>query len=232
MTQIKHVTGYLAFWDELRRRHPDLLIDSCASGGRRNDLETMRRSVPLLRSDYQFEPVGQQGHTYGLAFWLPYYGAGVGPQYLAGSGVGSPQYVMRSSVAPCYASSVNVTTASANDWESLRTANEDVSLLADDLFGDYYPLTPYTLDKGTWCAFQFDRPETGSGAVLAFRRSVAAPARMALSLRALTAASTYVVNDLDGADVSVSGRLLRSRGLDVHLPTAPAAALFSYRREN
>lgn len=35
--------GYLAYWDELRRTNPDLFIDSCASGGRRNDLETMRR---------------------------------------------------------------------------------------------------------------------------------------------------------------------------------------------
>jgi hypothetical protein len=26
ITEIKHVTGHLAFWDELRRRHPDMLI--------------------------------------------------------------------------------------------------------------------------------------------------------------------------------------------------------------
>jgi alpha-galactosidase len=32
ITEIKHVTGYLAYWDELRRRHPNMLIDSCASG--------------------------------------------------------------------------------------------------------------------------------------------------------------------------------------------------------
>jgi len=47
ISEIRHVTGYLAYWDELRRRHPNMLIDSCASGGRRNDLETMRRAVPL-----------------------------------------------------------------------------------------------------------------------------------------------------------------------------------------
>jgi hypothetical protein len=45
------VQGYLAFWDALRQRHPGMLIDSCASGGRRNDLETLRRAVPLLQSD-------------------------------------------------------------------------------------------------------------------------------------------------------------------------------------
>jgi alpha-galactosidase len=50
--------SFLEHLDELRRRHPNMLIDSCASGGRRNDLETLRRAVPLLRSDYIMEPVG------------------------------------------------------------------------------------------------------------------------------------------------------------------------------
>jgi alpha-galactosidase len=77
ITEMRHVEGYLAYWDELRRRHPGLLIDSCASGGRRNDLETLRRAVPLLRSDYQsfqgdpaYAP-GNQGHTYGLSSCAP-----------------------------------------------------------------------------------------------------------------------------------------------------------------
>jgi alpha-galactosidase len=71
ITELRHVTGYLAYWDELRRRHPDMLIDSCASGGRRNDLETMRRAVPLWRSDYAYEATGHQCMMYGLSLWLP-----------------------------------------------------------------------------------------------------------------------------------------------------------------
>lgn len=78
ITEIQHVTGYLAYWDELRRRHPDLLIDSCASGGRRNDLETMRRAVPLWRTDFRLDPVGTQCHSYGISFWLPLSGTGTG----------------------------------------------------------------------------------------------------------------------------------------------------------
>jgi hypothetical protein len=56
MTEIRHVEGYFAYWDELVRRHPNLWIDSCASGGRRNDLETLRRAVPILRSDWAADP--------------------------------------------------------------------------------------------------------------------------------------------------------------------------------
>lgn len=77
ITEIRHVEGYLAYWDELLRRHPGMLIDTCASGGRRNDLETLRRAVPLLRSDYILEPVGNQNHTYGISMWIPFYGTGV-----------------------------------------------------------------------------------------------------------------------------------------------------------
>lgn len=76
MTEIRHVMGHLAYWDELVRRHPEMPIDACASGGRRNDLETMRRAVSRTRSDYLIEPVGEQCHTYGIALWLPYYGTG------------------------------------------------------------------------------------------------------------------------------------------------------------
>ena len=79
ITENKYVMGYLAYWDALLERHPGMLIDSCASGGHRNDLETMRRAIPLLRSDYLFEPVGQQGHTYGLSFWIPFHGTAYCP---------------------------------------------------------------------------------------------------------------------------------------------------------
>ena len=31
ITEIQYIEGYLSYWDELRRRHPGMLIDSCAS---------------------------------------------------------------------------------------------------------------------------------------------------------------------------------------------------------
>ena len=69
-----HVQGYLQYWDDLLSRNPGLWIDSCSSGGRRNDLETMRRSVPLHYTDY-----GYGNHPVKLAFhhtlyaWIPYF---------------------------------------------------------------------------------------------------------------------------------------------------------------
>ena len=43
---------FLAFTNELRRRHPKVWIDNCSSGGRRIDLETLTRSLPLWPSDF------------------------------------------------------------------------------------------------------------------------------------------------------------------------------------
>ena len=74
---MRHVEGYLHFWDELLKRHPNLMIDTCASGGRRLDLETLRRSVSLWTSDDSTIPEDNQSHELGVAAWMPYYGSGI-----------------------------------------------------------------------------------------------------------------------------------------------------------
>ena len=58
ITEIRHVEGLYEFWDELLRRRPGLLIDNCASGGRRLDLETVSRSMALWRTDYGLPILG------------------------------------------------------------------------------------------------------------------------------------------------------------------------------
>jgi len=51
-------------------------IDSCASGGNRNDLETLRRAVPLLRSDCFGDPTIQQCQNLWALALVPYFGSG------------------------------------------------------------------------------------------------------------------------------------------------------------
>ena len=231
ITQVKHVTGHLAFWDELRSRHPQLWIDSCASGGRRNDLETMRRSIPLLRSDYQFEPTGNQCQTYGISLWLPYFGTGVGPQSTNNGKWGPGQYVMRSSLAPCFATSVDVETANENDWAVLRRVNEEFVRIQDDLlYSDFYPLTEFSLEDDVWMALQFDRPAAGSGVVLIFRRPSAQATTMRFKLQGLVAGMRYQIENFNrhGNEV-VSGGSLMHKGLVCSLHEAPASAVVQYR---
>jgi alpha-galactosidase len=69
MAEIRYVEGLLEFWDELRRRHPKLILDIT----QRADLETISRGVDLTRSDYpiapESDPIGNQAATMGLASW-------------------------------------------------------------------------------------------------------------------------------------------------------------------
>lgn len=78
ITEAGYVRGLYELWDRVRLKHPGLIIDNCASGGRRHDLETMSRSVPLWPSDYSCagdEDLGaMQSMTMGLSRWLPVHG--------------------------------------------------------------------------------------------------------------------------------------------------------------
>jgi alpha-galactosidase len=218
ITEIRHVEGYLAYWDELRRRHPRMLIDSCASGGRRNDLETLRRAVPLLRSDYIIEPVGNQCHTYGIAFWMPFFGTGTGAL---------DTYMLRSVLSPhftaCFDMRQNL------DFELARRVLGQWRKFAKHYFGDYYPLTPYSLGHDAWMAWQFDRPELGEGVVQAFRRAESVYRAAEFKLRGLDPEAAYAVTDLDAPEPrTISGRELLEKGLVVDLPQRPSAAVIVY----
>ncbi|MCQ2424778.1 MAG: alpha-galactosidase [Lachnospiraceae bacterium] len=71
-----HIQGYYKYWDTLLIRNPGLYLDSCASGGRRNDLETMRRAVPFQYTDVGLGDHAQKQKQHLEMFeWIPYFRA-------------------------------------------------------------------------------------------------------------------------------------------------------------
>jgi len=221
ITEIAYVAGFLAYWDELRRRHPNMLIDTCASGGRRNDIETLRRSVPLHRSDYLLEPTSQQCHTYGIAFWIPFYGTGVN-QF--------ESYGFRSVMCPHVTACYDMRNRDA-DYNSVRRLVTEWRKIAPYYLGDYYPLTPYSTENDIWMAWQFDRPDLDEGMVQAFRRADSFYEAARFRLNGLDPEADYQVTDLDAGDgLVMSGRELTERGLSVVLKHQPGSAVIVYKR--
>ena len=220
ITEIKDVQGYLTFWDELLRRHPKLWIDSCASGGRRNDLQTLRRAVPLLRSDAFDGPITQQCQTYGISLWVPYYGSGTGI---------ADEYMFRSCIFP--ASRIGGDGRDPKlDYDFIRRMIAEFRKVQPYLLDDYYPLTPYSLEKTAWIGWQLNSPEKGGGYVQAFRREAAPVESMTFKLRGLEARLTYLVEDLStGQTRQITGREIMSQGLAVSLPQR-SSALLVYRK--
>jgi alpha-galactosidase len=224
ITENHYCAGYLAYWDELRRRHPAMLIDTCASGGHRNDLETLRRSVPFLRSDYIQDPVGNQGHTYGMAFWVPYFGTGTDQ---------TGKYELRSAMSvSCFIACWDMRVKNL-DYDLFRKLVGEWRQAAPSyMMGDYYPLTPWNLDNTQWIAWQFDRPEEGMGIVQAFRRAGSVYESARFPLRGLDPAARYAVTDPDTNSRNIlTGRELMEQGLLVILPDHPGAALLFYQKE-
>jgi len=219
-TENHHIQGYLAYWDELRRRHPGMLIDTCASGGRRNDLETLRRAVPLLRSDYILEPVGQQAHTYGISLWIPFFGTGVNSE---------DHYVFSSQMAPHITACYDMRRIDLS-YDAIRRHFAQWTLTSGHFLGDYYPLTPYDLSDSSWMAWQFDEPEQACGMVQAFRRKASVYETARFPLRGLDPRAEYTVHDLDVDEVvkTATGSDLMEHGLPVSITNRPGAALVEY----
>jgi len=225
IAEMKHIEGLYAFWDALLAQNPGLLIDNCASGGRRIDLETIGRSVPLWRTDYSyFEPNGYQCHTYGLHFFVP----------ASGTGNNNPQkYYFRSSMGGAVVLGWEVNGTYNNASFNTALAREDVAefkSLRSYLFGDYYPLTEYSTSDEAWAAFQWDRPEERDGIVLAFRRPLAAVSSITVNPQGLDPDADYEVSYEDyGITVFKSGRELAA-GISIKIPEAPGSLLIKYRR--
>ena len=237
IAEIRHVTNLLAFWDELKRRHPNMLIDECASGGRRNDLEMMRRAVPMWRSDKTMEPIGQQSMTYGISMWLPYFGTGTvawgdAAYFITGK---SPveSYGFWSSACPSLNLLFDVREKGL-DYDKIRQLTSQWREVMPYYYGDYYPLTKTTRDNNVWIAWQFDRPEQGDGVVQAFRRRDSISASARLKLRGLDPQAEYRITRLDRqsqpGQPAISGEELLQKGISVSIDECPGAVIVKYRQ--
>ena len=235
ITEIRYVTGLLAYWDELRRRHPAMLIDTCASGGRRNDLETLRRAVPLWRSDYAFEPIGHQCMTYGISFWIPYHGTGTvacaNAGYYGGGLTPVEPYAFWSNAAPSLGSGIDVRVKEI-DYDALRRLIGQWRDISSYYYGDYYPLTEYSRANNVWIAWQFHRPDIGAGMVQAFRRADCPDASVRLKLRGLESDSRYEFENPDTpGETEMSGADLMTGGLSASAQNQPGVVVFTYKRQ-
>ncbi len=237
ITEIRYVEGLYAFWDELLKRHPGLIIDNCASGGRRIDLETVTRSVALWRTDYQyFEPNGYQSHTYGISLWLPSTSTGSGyPEEYSfrssiNNGVALGWNPYQPDVSSLWSLPFPVEREKPFPVEQARHLAEEFKSIRHFFLGDFYPLTQYSVADDVWIAYQFHREDLKQGIVLAFRRHKSLIPTTCLKLKGLQPAVNYDVY-FKGSDVRrvFTGKGL-TKGLEVVIEGAPGSSLIIYRQ--
>ncbi len=229
-----HVQGYLQYWDDLLRRNPGLWIDSCSSGGRRNDFETMRRSVPLHYTDY-----GYGNHPVKLAFhhtlfaWIPYF-----KEVTISWDICQPEENLRfdklidtfsyhCGMAPMMMPTLDI---NRDDYD-FATAARMIAIwriaAQTMLHGDYYPLTPFSKSAEKWVAWQFDEPEYGRGFLQAIRLQKCPEESITLHPAAVCKGSAYAFENREtGETLRLSGELLAQEGFTIALPKRSGALWF------
>ncbi len=234
ITEIRFVEGLYAFWDELRRRHPRLLIDNCASGGRRVELEAMSRSIPLWRSDYNCFPdmqaEGSQIQSYGLAHWVPL--SATSPCAKPGD-----TYQFRSALSAGIVFSLGefgLSGISDADypWEWHNKMMADHRRGRPFYYGDFYPLTRGTRSPDAWLAYQLHRRDLHAGLILVFRPATSPFTQAVFPLRGLNPETQYVLEDADsGQPTCVAGEILAATGLPIQIDQPRQSRLLFYQKQ-
>lgn len=233
-----HIQGYLRLWDTLLRRNPELWIDSCASGGRRNDLETMRRAVPLHYTDvgYGNHPLKQKQHRQ-MFEWIPYFRAhnmswdNADGTY-AGGGDGSAWhdvFSFQAAMAPSLTSMLSFD-APEREYDAARRMHPVWRRAAELMLrADYYPLAECRGCAGDYYAMQFDDPDRGDGFVQVLRNTQAEPDEFCAALRALQSGAQYRFTEALSGDTFVLRGEEAARGISVRIPRR-SAVLYFYQK--
>ena len=225
ITEVKYIMGLYDYWDYLLTRFPHLLIDNCASGGRRLDYETMLRSAPMWRTDYNYgEPVGYQCHTYGLEFYLP--------QHATGSYHVNP-FDSRSSLGSAVVFNWKLTQQGESFTDMARTMQE-FQEVRPYYYEDFYPLsgTGDLTGDNIWLAYQLHRPSDDTGYIVAFRRAACEAPTCVVHLSGLAPSATYrIYNKDNGESEEYTGQQL-SDSLKLSLPQPRSSILLKYERVN
>jgi len=232
ITEIRHIEGLYALWDRIRAAHPGIVIDNCASGGMRLDLETMRRSVPLWRTDTAY--VHEQGfpkiditnqvQCWGLGHWLPEHSGGIktfdayATRSALSTGFMACSALPKDEHSPEYANAI----AAVAENKHLRPliSEERIGLIAPDL------------EKEAWAAFQHHRHSDSSGFIAALRGPGADSDSVTLHPEHIDAKATYQVTRWDdyraASPAQVSGTALNE--LVVTIAQTRSSVLLEYQR--
>ena len=230
ITEIKHINGMYKLWDALLEKFPNLIIDNCASGGRRIDIETLKRSIPLWRSDYQcpanYDIEASQCHNQTFNLWMPYSGTGTGRAY--------DEYCVRSAYAAAL-----TTNYSFSEKENFCDTEEQVEFIKKNaneylkvrpyFSEDFYPLTEVTDKLDVWCAMQFNRPLYGDGIIEVFRREHSPYETAIFELKGIDKESNYRFTDLDGGEFTISGFEIIEKGLKLTVTEKRKAKIYLYQ---
>ena len=205
ITESKFIIGHYKMWDDIIACTLSYggcgFVDSCASGGGRNDLESMRRGVPLLRSDSDRTTVALRlSMTTAFNKWIPFCGANSKEKasQLAPTGISDP-YVWRASYLPALNVDSQFVYDAEQNFDMLRFGLREWKKIRAYLLKEFYTLTPWHKEKDVtdFTAFCYYDPEKEDGVLFAFRQEKCIRDTLTIALPFAESTENYLITDED-----------------------------------
>jgi len=246
ITELGYINGLYAFLDRILQTYPDMMIDNCAGGGNRMDIEMQKRTMTLWRSDYNcwfdYAKEGIQAATLGSSLLFPYYGGGcrVSSESL---------YDIRASYAA--AIDFNLTDVEfVSLWKDydkypkeratiefvrhiipfFKKVLEEYKEVRHLYSENFAPHSAYNSDPYSWCAYEFYNDEKSDCVLQVFRRRLSEQNCADYKIVGVDENYDYTVRDMDGNTVEMSGRELKE-GLHVEIPRQSESRIYHIKRK-
>ncbi|MBP5639743.1 MAG: alpha-galactosidase [Victivallales bacterium] len=223
VNEIKHINGLYAFWDELRRRYPDMLLENCAAGGRRMDYQMMSRSHSYCRDDAHMAKNCDemtQNITLNTTAYIPITGGEtftvpIFDDYAFLSRLAAGTVFTPSDFQGMFLSR----TPSKEELDWFRKMFTVAKRIQRYFLGDYYALTDIPFNSSEiFCAYQLHLPDTSEGFIAVFRRKDCLEDTFTATLHGIDRTAVYSVEELDGTVSTMSGNELTRWAITLSSP--------------
>ena len=213
------VLSYYNIYSQLRKRHPNLLLEICDNGGRMVDFGSAAHGDYFSITD-SYDPLSNRQAFYDASHVLP---AAMLEDYemkWATPNIENFLYMLRSGMMG-WTTIMQDTTAWTPQQhevaqEEFATYKKYLRPLIRD--ADLYHISPRP-DGVHWDGMEYFNPATGQGVVYAFRGFETSQSRHIFHLRGLSVTHQYQLrfHDHTNPDRIISGRDLMQHGLPVHM---------------
>ena len=240
ITECKFIDAHYRMWDEIIQATLSYggcgFVDSCASGGGRNDLESLRRGVPLLRSDFDRTTTSiRLSMSSSFNKWIPFCGANTKEKKGQVDPVGlSDKYIWRASYLPVLNVDSQFVQDPDQDFGVLRFGLKEWKKVNRYLLKDFYVHTPWhTEEENTgFTAYSYYDSEKREGVLLAFRQERCMESEIKISLPYVKEDETISITDEDtGKCIRLSGREIRKNRLALSFDHPRCARLLWVKAE-
>ncbi len=210
----KCVQGHYDLWDFLINLDSIELLDSCASGGHRLDVESVRYAVALHPCDYCYDDMrAKQVANYNLCSWIPFAGANTANDNVV------DEYTIRSAFRQALILQYPALSMNDASFERLKGFVDDWESVSGYYYDDIYQLTQESYSPNAWYAYSYVNSQSSKGFAMIYNRNgEGATLTDSIKLKGLNAGTTYKITFADSSETyTMTGTELMYKGVTVKM---------------